>query len=69
MDVAHNAADICKKRSIPFLNLWICSNLRPWTQEGIEVAYTKDDGAGVHPEETGHSIIAPKIREFIKMLL
>lgn len=60
---------ICMRRSIPFLDLFHCSNLRPWTQEGREACYSKDDGNGVHPDETGHKLIAPRFKSFVESLL
>lgn len=60
---------ICEYRSIPFLDLYHCSNLRPWTEEGRNACYTKDDGNGVHPDETGHALIAPRFRAFLETLL
>ncbi len=60
---------ICMIRSIPFLDLFHCSNLRPWTQEGREACYSKDDGYGVHPDETGHKLIAPRFKSFVESLL
>lgn len=61
--------NICKRRSIPFLNLYYESNLRPWDSEFRELAYTKDDGNGVHPDETGHELIASRIKEFLESLI
>lgn len=60
---------ICEYRSIPFLDLYHCSNLRPWTEEGRLACYTKDDGNGVHPDETGHALIAPRFKAFLEMLI
>ena len=60
---------ICKIRSIPFLDLYHCSNLRPWTAEGRAACYSKDDGNGVHPDETGHKLIAPRFKAFVEQLL
>lgn len=60
---------ICANRSIPFLDLYHCSNLRPWTSEGRTAAYSKDNGNGVHPDETGHKIIAPRFEGFLDTLL
>lgn len=60
---------ICKMRSIPFLDLYHCSNLRPWTQEGREACYSKDDGNGVHPDENGHKLIAARFEAFLSSLL
>lgn len=60
---------ICEYRSIPFLDLYHCSNLRPWTDEGRKACYTKDDGNGVHPDETGHKLIAARFKAFLDTLL
>lgn len=60
---------ICKIRSIPFLDLYHRSNLRPWTVEGRAACYSKDDRNGVHPDETGHKIIAPRFKSLIESLL
>ncbi|OPZ17013.1 MAG: GDSL-like Lipase/Acylhydrolase [Firmicutes bacterium ADurb.BinA205] len=61
--------EICKIRSIPFLDLYHCSNLRPWTAEGRAACYSKDDGNGVHPDETGHKLIAPRFKAFLDNLI
>ena len=60
---------ICQKRSIPILNLYYESNLRPWDSTFRTLAYSKDDGNGVHPDETGHAIIAPRFEGFLNSLL
>jgi lysophospholipase L1-like esterase len=61
--------EICKKRSIPYLDLYRGSNLRPWDAEFRTLAYSKDGGNGVHPDETGHKIISAPYREFVKSLI
>lgn len=61
--------NICDHRSIPFLDLYHHSNLRPWDATFRQLAYSKDGGSGTHPDETGHSLIAPMFREFIKKLI
>lgn len=66
---ANAMVEICKNRSIPCLDLYHCSNLRPWTEEGRTAFYSKDEGNGVHPDENGHKMIAPRIREFISTLI
>lgn len=60
---------ICEHRSIPFLDLWRCSNLRPWDADFRALAYSHDDGGGTHPDETGHMIIAPRFKAFLESLL
>jgi len=70
MDLYSNAIiEICKRRGIPCLDLYHCSNLRPWDATFRTLAYSKDDGNGVHPDETGHKIIYPMIREFVLSLI
>lgn len=60
---------ICKRWGIPCLDLYHCSNLRPWDATFRAAAYSKDDGNGVHPDETGHAIITPMIESFVESLL
>lgn len=60
---------ICKRWSIPFLNLYYESGLRPWSAAFRALAYTHDDGNGVHPDETGHAILAPKFEQFIAEII
>lgn len=60
---------ICKRRSIPFLNLYYESNLRPWDSSFLPLAYSKDGGNGVHPDETGHKLIASRFEGFLDTLL
>jgi len=61
--------NICKNRGIPCLDLFHCSNLRPDDATFRTLAYSKDDGGGVHPDETGHMIIAPRFKGFLETLL
>lgn len=61
--------EICYKRGIPFLDLYHDSLLRPWDATFRELAYSKDDGNGVHPDENGHKLIAPRFRGFLDTLL
>lgn len=61
--------EICYLRSIPFLDLYHESNLRPWTAEGRTACYSKDDGGGTHPDEAGHKIIASRFEGFLGSLL
>lgn len=60
---------ICTLRGIPYLDLWHCSNLHPSDVNFRPLAYSKDDGNGVHPDETGHALIAPRIRQFLFSLI
>lgn len=60
---------ICARRSIPFLDLWRESNLRPWDADFRELAYSKDGGSGTHPDENGHKLIAPRFKAFLETLL
>lgn len=58
---------ICKNWGVPCLDLYHCSNLRPWDEDFREVAYSNADG--VHPNNTGHAIFAPRIEAFLESLL
>lgn len=68
--VSEAIVEICKRRSIPCLDLYHCSNLRPNDATFRAAAYSKDSGFdGVHPDETGHAIIAPRFEAFLDGLL
>ena len=60
--------DICYRRGIPFLDLFHASLLRPWDSEFISEAYS-NDSSGVHPDENGHKLIAPRFEGFLDSLL
>lgn len=60
---------IAKRRGVPCLDLFHCSGLRPWDSAFRALAYTKDEGNGVHPDETGHKILAPHFEAFLDSLL
>jgi len=60
---------ICFNRGIPCLDLYHDSALRPWDLSYREIAYSKDDGGGVHPDETGHKLIAPRFKAFLDSLI
>ena len=61
--------EICKLRGIPCLDLFRCSTLRPDDEQFRTLAYSKDDGNGVHPDEKGHKIIAPRFKAFLESLI
>lgn len=66
---AEAITQICARRGIPCLDLYHCSNLHPSNAIFRTLAYSKDDGDGTHPDETGHAIIAPRFEAFLKTLL
>lgn len=59
----------CARRSVPFLDLYSESGMRPWDPNFVAQAYTKDSLSGVHPDETGHEILSTKIKAFLSELL
>lgn len=61
--------EISARRGIPFLDLFRCSGLRPNDETCRNLLYSRDEGNGVHPDENGHALIAPRIRAFIETLL
>lgn len=60
---------ICEHRSIPFLDLYRESNLRPWDADFRQLCYSNDGGNGTHPNELGHKLIAPRFKAFLETLL
>jgi len=61
--------DVCKKWSIPYLDLFHSSQLRPWDSTFRQYAYTRDEGAGTHPDENGHKLLAPRFKGFLDTIL
>lgn len=61
--------ECCKAKSIPVLDLYRCSNLHPNDATFRSLAYSHDEGNGVHPDETGHKLIAGAIENFIKSII
>ncbi len=60
---------ICKRRSIPCLDLFHCSGLNPNSSAVRAAAYSRDEGNGTHPDENGHALFAPRIQAFLDSLL
>lgn len=58
---------IAEKWSIPFLDLWRHSGMRPWDSDFADIAYAPNDT--VHPNGYGHGILAPKFKSFLETLL
>lgn len=59
---------VCERRCVPFLNMYTDSGLRPWDSSFANLAYY-DTIDPVHPNATGHKIMAPKIQAFLDRLL
>lgn len=59
---------ICNERSIPVLDLYYKSNLRPW-DETFRTTYYRSSDDGVHPNTLGHQRISSQVSEFIKSIL
>lgn len=60
---------VCERRSIPFLDLFHGSGMRPWDADFRALIYTDDPAGGVHPNAIGHSILAPKFKAFLESLI
>lgn len=56
--------EITSRRSIPFLDLFHCSNLHPNDSDFRDEFFANSDG--VHPNNAGHKKIEPMIYEFLK---
>ena len=71
--LADRIIEICGEYSIPVLDLYRCSNLRPWISENKAKYFscsTTPNGDGLHPNAIGHErFLAPKVINFIKTLL
>lgn len=68
VDYVNALKDIAKYYSIPLLNLFDESNLRPWDESFKNKYFHNQDG--IHPLSTGHQLfLAPKICDFIKSLM
>ena len=70
MDLYSNAIiEICKLHGIPCLDLYHCSNMRPWDATYRTLCYSNDGGYGVHPNDLGHKILASHFKAFLDTLL
>jgi lysophospholipase L1-like esterase len=59
--------EICKYNSIPCLELFYESDMRPWDSDFRDDYYQEADGT--HPNATGHQqFIYPKMREFVNRI-
>lgn len=59
------AKEICKKWSVPYVDLFNESNLNYYLED-IKTNFSSGDG--LHPNTAGYDVIYPKIREWIKSL-
>ena len=60
---------LCRMYSVPFLDLYHESNLRPWDATFRQNYYSKDGGNGVHPDENGNARFAPMIQKFLEKIV
>ena len=61
--------EICKRRSIPCLDLYHCTGLDTNNTDVINGAYSHDGGNATHLDEVGQNFIAPRILHFMESLL
>jgi lysophospholipase L1-like esterase len=62
---------ICKRRGIPYLDLFHTSNLRPWIAECRRKYFSCDnspEGDGLHLNSEGHRLIYRRIMQFVEAL-
>ena len=62
--MANALKEICEYRGIPYLDLFRCSNMRPWESD-FRTAYIPD---GTHPNADGYTLFANQIEQFIRKL-
>ena len=66
LDYIQLLKDICEYKSIPFLDIFHGSGLRPWEQN-FRTNYYISSSDGTHPNAQGHKIfLYPKMREFLR---
>lgn len=56
--------DVCGHYSIPVLDLYHGSNLRPWVKDNRDAYFV--DADGIHPNDSGHAIITSQIVDFVR---
>lgn len=64
--------EVCNKYSIPVLDLYHESGLRPWNDINRAKYFSctqAPDGDGVHPNDLGQKLMAYKIYEFVKQYM
>jgi hypothetical protein len=67
-DYVSKIITICRKRGIPYLDLFHCSGLRPWESAFDDEYYHNSDAC--HPNSKGHEeYIYPHVREFVKSIV
>ena len=69
VDYVNLLIEICEYRGIPYLDLFRCSNLRPWVESFRNLTYKQDDGNGTHPDDVGHKIISSEFKSLLERLL
>ena len=65
--IADGIVQICKNESIPCLDLYHESNLRPWITDNNNEYFANSDG--VHANDKGHEILTPIMLSFLKKIL
>lgn len=60
---------LCEMYSVPFLDLFHNSNLRPWDSSFRSAYFSKDGGNGTHPDENGYKRFTPMIEKFVLSLV
>lgn len=66
---ANLIVEICKRRSIPCLDLFHCIGLDTNNPDVISGAYSHDEGNATHLDEVGQNFITPRILHFMESLL
>lgn len=63
--------EIAKRYSIPVLDLYAESNMRPWDATFRTNFYKENDvqDSGTHPSSAGHARFAPKVVSFVESIL
>lgn len=60
--------ELCKRRGIPYVDLFHSSGLRPWDSNFKALCYKHDENKG-HFDEDGHAFLAPRIKSLLDSII
>ena len=60
--------ELCKRRGVPYVDLFHSSGLRPWDSNFKALCYKHDENKG-HFDEDGHAFLAPRIKSLLDSII
>ena len=61
--------EVCSYYSIPVLDMYAESCLTPFIAEQRNALFMETNGTGVHPNATGHGVMARRVIAYLKSLV